>query len=60
MSDDTRILNITGCARCHGDGHKGLVFERLLHPVEVDPPLTHWATCPTTGEPILMAIVESA
>lgn len=53
----TKRLNIVGCSRCHGDGHSGLVFEPLRYPVEIkDGPLTHWATCPETGEPILLRI----
>jgi hypothetical protein len=60
-SEPDRVLDIVGCARCHGDGHTELVFRRLAHPVESsEVPLTHWATCPTTGEPILLAIVADA
>lgn len=51
-------VDIIGCARCHGDGHKGLSFKPLTHPVtENDRTLfTHWTTCPTTYEPILMSV----
>lgn len=55
---DELVQDIVGCARCHGDGHEGLTFKRLTHPVadpDGRPIATHWATCPTTGEPILHA-----
>lgn len=54
MSDEIEI-DLVGCARCHGDGHKGLKFAKLTHPVD-DPTgeYTHWAPCPTNGEPILL------
>lgn len=49
-------MDLNGCARCDGEGHKGLVFLPLDHPVEVDgrEVFTHWALCPENGEPILM------
>jgi hypothetical protein len=49
--------SITGCARCHGDGHPDLTFSPLTHPVVLlgDLELTHWAACPVNGEPILAA-----
>lgn len=48
--------SIVGCARCHGEGHEALTFEPLAHPVPVNGgmDLTHWAPCPTNGEPILL------
>lgn len=56
-----------GCARCECDGHADLTFLELAHPVVVKGPapcgevaLTHWCPCPTTGEPILMAVIENA
>lgn len=59
----TRIVDLKGCARCWGDGHDALTFEPLTHPVELDsdaePSFTHWAPCPTNGEPILMRIIET-
>lgn len=49
--------DIRQCARC-GRDHAALPFLRLQRPMEdadgVD--WTHWATCPTTGEPVLMFI----
>jgi len=90
MSDNEMTIDIVGCARCDGDGHKQLTFKKLTFPVETvmselelsdldrqiadDPrhpcsstlkqlelasiPFTHWATCPTNGEPILMRIFD--
>lgn len=48
-------VELYGCARC-GRVHPELVFEPLTNPVALDcePSLTHWAPCPTNGEPILM------
>jgi hypothetical protein len=53
---DEIVQTITGCARCHGEGHEELRFRKLRyshpggdHPVQ----WTHWAICPATGEPIL-------
>ncbi len=53
-------LSIVGCARCHGDGHYDLIFAPFTFPVELDggEPLTHWALCPVTGEPILLLFVS--
>lgn len=61
------IKSIVGCARCHGDGHDDLLFNPFTYPVKagrverpdksivIDLEATHWALCPTNGEPILMA-----
>ena len=46
------VKKLVGCARC-GRTHRNLVFSPLLRPVRV---LTHWTSCPMTGEPILMVI----
>lgn len=62
-------VDLNGCARCHGDGHPGLLFQPLIYPVGCscghcpagelcDDILTHWAPCPTNGEPILMLVRE--
>lgn len=50
-----------GCARCHGEGHKKITFKKFTHPLaNLSAPdgvlPTHWALCPTNGEPILMSI----
>jgi hypothetical protein len=50
-------VDLNGCARCAGDGHPRLEFTPLTHPLEVGGvTLTHWAPCPTNGEPILMLL----
>ena len=49
------VKRLVGCARC-GRNHRHLVFHPLLRPVRV---LTHWTSCPTNGEPILMAITAN-
>lgn len=55
-------MDLVGCARCHGDGHPGLRFEPLTFPVEMGLPgaavMTHWAPCPTNGEPILFGTTK--
>lgn len=58
--DGALIKTIVGCARCYGDGHTDLFFRELTHPVQIGDglgSLTHWAPCPTNGEPILLRIV---
>lgn len=55
-------VDLNGCARCHGDGHAGLTFHELTRPLIIgnEQPLTHWALCPTNGEPILMRVEDEA
>lgn len=49
-------ISITGCARC-GNDHKDLEFHQLTQPmVDADGTWTHFALCPTNGEPILLKI----
>lgn len=43
--------DIDGCARC-GHKHEQLVFMPLTHPQHE---WSHWAMCPTSGEPIMLA-----
>lgn len=50
------VKRLVGCARC-GKTHLHMEFVPLLRPVRV---LTHWTSCPTTGEPILLAITANA
>ncbi len=50
LDDDITIDHLVSCERC-GQDHDGVVFKKLDHPVR---DLTHWATCPTNGQPILM------
>jgi hypothetical protein len=60
MEAEPITMSIRGCARCHGDGHADLTFEPFTHPFEAPDgwTATHWAPCPTNGEPILMAIIS--
>jgi len=54
------IKDLIGCARCHGEGHPGLQFRQFTHNAETPRGIvfTHWAPCPTNGEPILLASVS--
>jgi hypothetical protein len=57
--EDEYEIDTVGCARCEGEGHTGIVFVPLALPFECDSwRFTHWASCPTNGEPILMAFRE--
>jgi hypothetical protein len=55
---DAYTNDVRNCARCGGD-HDGVVFEPLTRPVarggdrEDSLLYTHWAACPTNGEPII-------
>lgn len=54
------MLDQVGCARCGADAHHGITYKRLTRPVELaGETLTHWAWCPSTGEPILLLIVDT-
>lgn len=44
------------CARC-GEDHAGLEMKKFTRPPEWGP-YTHWVSCPTTGEPILIRVVD--
>lgn len=66
--NETVVVGMVGCAACHSDGHSDVEFKRLTHPrefkVKVDGEwhyivATHWALCPTNGEPILRGTVHS-
>jgi hypothetical protein len=61
-SEITITIDQSGCARCHGPGHEQITFRRLTFPVVDDggSEWTHWALCPTNGEPILLASDPSA
>lgn len=50
---------VRGCARC-GEDHEELEFERLQRPIQEDDgrDYTHWAPCPTNGQPILLRMVK--
>ncbi len=61
-ADGSITVDLTGCARCHSDGHTALRFEALEHPVEMEdgePNMTHWAPCPTNGQPILLTTLSA-
>lgn len=46
--------DVCGCARCGGD-HDKLEFFPFTRMSRVGgKKVTHWATCPATGEPIFM------
>lgn len=51
-----------GCARCGGSGHPEITFVKLTHAMELDDGSrgTHWAPCPTNGEPIILFFVDKA
>ena len=59
---ETKIrTDLFGCARC-GGAHIGLTFHELIHPIAAEEDVeaytfTHWATCPTTKEPIVMRMI---
>lgn len=64
MAEDLTI-DMKGCARCHGPGHDGIVFKPLDYPVPVwvgerliHVNATHWAPCPTNGQPILLTRIK--
>lgn len=50
------LSSVTSCARCGGN-HTGLPLKQFERPPEWG---TAWATCPTTGDPILVHIQEDA
>lgn len=50
-------IDLHGCARCDGDGHPGIEFQPLTRPIEAEGvAFTHWAPCPSTGEPIVVLV----
>ncbi len=50
-----RILGVQHCARCGAD-HRALEYVRFEQPIEDDDGTVWawWATCPNTGDPVLM------
>lgn len=60
MTEET-VKKLENCARCGGT-HLDLTFKLLTQPVHSDDDggaaYTHWATCPTNGEPVLMKILQ--
>jgi len=54
QSQDGPLTKIKNCARC-GQSHE-VRFKKLTRPMQ-EAGNTHWAPCPTNGEPIMMRIV---
>lgn len=53
-------ISVRGCARC-GQNHDNLEFHPLTRAMsDSEGQWTHWAACPTNGEPILMKVQETA
>ena len=50
-------ISIIHCERCSQD-HVDLEFQRLTRPMINGETWTHWAPCPTTGEPIMLRVQE--
>jgi hypothetical protein len=57
MRKTITVKHLLNCARCTGE-HQDLVFKEFHIPILVgkDDPLTHFAICPVTGEPILLSV----
>lgn len=55
MRSTPRVKDVHRCARC-GAEHL-LTFQPLSNPPEA---FTHWATCPTTREPVLLQVTWSS
>jgi hypothetical protein len=54
-------IAVNQCARC-GENHPPLSFKRAYLTPDDSPGIlawTHWALCPTTGDPILMIVVNN-
>lgn len=50
-----KIGSIKDCARC-GGSHESLVAKEFHYPFR---DMTHWATCPNSGDPILVKFVDT-
>lgn len=60
MTTEELVMDINNCARCSGR-HDRLVFRKLTRPLDDEVShlqLSHWCTCPSNGEPILMQVHE--
>ena len=64
MTAMARVITtaVRSCARCGGN-HEPRDYQPLQRPMEpvegeVGPTWTHWALCPTTGEPVLMTVAD--
>ena len=50
--------DVKGCARCGGE-HVAVTFkpmQKAMAPADAPVSWTHWAPCPTNGEPIMLSI----
>jgi hypothetical protein len=58
MRGPVKVEWMIGCSRCDAIGHANVTFQPMARPMELvgSPPLTHWAPCPTNGDPILMFV----
>lgn len=58
------VYDVLACPRCEVE-HHGVTFAKLAKPIRrtagltVPDVYTHAATCPVTGEPILVAITQA-
>lgn len=57
MKRYTTIDKIEHCARC-GKTHLNLKFKKLRRKPGPFTRYTHWGTCPTNKEPIMMRVTE--
>ncbi len=55
---ETHAIDVVNCARCE-ENHTNLSFSRFTNAPKKSL-YTHWALCPTNGEPILMWIEDDA
>lgn len=56
----TLVDTITNCPRCGGD-HGEMAAARLTYPLRAQPyDYSHWALCPISGEPIMIAAMMAA
>ena len=57
----TAKMNVRTCARCRED-HGEVTFTKMRYPMRDDEgnvTWTHWASCPTNGEPIMYVVTET-
>lgn len=60
MADTDVTVDLQGCARCDGPGHPGITFRKLTRAIDTgEARFSHWAPCPTNGEPILMREMDA-
>lgn len=55
-ANDRALFDLTfyGCGRCGGK-HEGIIAYPFAHPPRG---WSHWATCPTNGQPILVRMKD--